>query len=68
MKPTQVVGRILACNVCGAIVDVLEAASGATTDAEHRWINPDAYECGECLEAAQATDSATVPDIASVAA
>jgi hypothetical protein len=68
MKPTQVVGRVLACNVCGAIVDVLEACAGATTDAEHRWIVPAEYVCGACCEAAQVTTQATVPDIASVAA
>lgn len=52
MSLTTVTGRLLVCTRCSSSVDVLEAAAGATTDAEHRWINPAEFVCGECLEAA----------------
>lgn len=68
MKPAQVVGRVLVCIECEASVDVLEACLGAQTDAEHRWLDEDAYTCGTCLEAAGATVEAPAPDTARVAA
>jgi len=69
MKITHAVGRCLVCIECGAVVDVLEAWDGATSDDEHRWIDPALYTCGECLcSATKATVTATVPDTAQVAA
>jgi hypothetical protein len=30
-------------------VQVLEAAAGARSEAEHRWLDPEAFVCGGCL-------------------
>lgn len=46
----NVVGRQLTCTLCDAVVDVLEAAQGATTLGEHRHLDPANYACGECLD------------------
>lgn len=43
-------GRVLECTTCGAHVRVYEATQGARSDQEHRWIDPDAYRCGDCIE------------------
>lgn len=43
-----VVGRTLQCTRCHRTLDVLEAADGATTADEHRWIDPSDYLCGDC--------------------
>ena len=68
MKITHAVGRCLTCIECRAVVDVLEACSGATTDEAHRWIVPAEYVCGSCCEATQATVTASQVDTAVVAA
>jgi len=68
MKITHAVGRCLVCIECRAVVDVLEAWDGATTDEAHRWIVPAEYVCGACCEATQATVTATAPDTDLVAA
>jgi hypothetical protein len=43
-------GRVLVCTRCRSSVEVLEAAHGARTDAEHRFIDPSRFVCGGCLE------------------
>lgn len=48
----KIIGRVLVCTRCNRSVDVLEAASGARTDEEHRHLDADTYTCGECLEKA----------------
>ena len=69
MKITHAVGRCLVCIACGVVVDVLEACTGATTEAEHRWIDPALYACGECLcSATRATLTDPQVDTAVVAA
>lgn len=69
MKITHAVGRCLVCIECRAVVDVLEACAGATTEAEHRWIGDAPYTCGECLcSATQATLTAPQVDTSVVAA
>ena len=68
MKITHAVGRCLTCIECAAVVDVLEAWDGATSDEAHRWIVPAEYVCGTCCEATQATLAATRVDTAVVAA
>jgi hypothetical protein len=45
----EAVGRLMTCKSCGALVDVLEAAQGAQSEAEHRHLNPESYVCGDCL-------------------
>ena len=67
MKITHAVGRCLVCIECRAVVDVLEAWDGATTDEAHRWIVPAEYVCGACCEATQATVTATKGELAVVA-
>jgi hypothetical protein len=44
-----VIGRVLVCTSCRSEVQVLEAATGARTEAEHRWIDPETFVCGGCL-------------------
>lgn len=64
----SVVGRLLVCTKCGAAVDVLEAAVGASTDDEHRWIDPAAFVCGGCLDGLPLPDLVeTSTDVAEVA-
>lgn len=40
--------RRLFCQGCRCWVHVFEAAHGARTDAEHRYLNADDYWCGSC--------------------
>lgn len=47
-----VVGRVMVCRRCRRSVDVVEAALGARTDAEHRWLDETEYVCGLCLDPA----------------
>ena len=44
-----VVGRLMQCSECGAHVDVIEAAHGARSLAEHRFLDPESYVCGGCM-------------------
>lgn len=44
-----VIGRVLVCQQCRRSIDVLEAAQGARTDADHRHLDADDYRCGECM-------------------
>lgn len=41
-------GRLLTCIGCRALVQVFEAAHGARSDDEHRYLDPDSYVCGDC--------------------
>lgn len=45
-------GRWLVCTVCGESIDVLEAAQGARSDEEHRFLDPAKFRCGQCMEKA----------------
>lgn len=36
------------CRGCGVKVEVYEATHGATTDAEHRFIEPGSFRCYDC--------------------
>lgn len=48
-----VYGRLMVCTgPCGAVVDVVEAAYGARSLAEHRYLDVETYVCGDCLAAA----------------
>lgn len=53
--PASSFERGLVCTRCGALVAVMEARLGATSDADHQHLDPETYACGECLE------SGTVP-------
>lgn len=46
----SVVGRVMVCRRCWRSVDVIEAALGANTEEEHRWLDESAYVCGLCLD------------------
>ena len=43
--------RVLACTRCGDLVVVFEAATGAKTEEEHRFLDPAEFTCLECWEA-----------------
>jgi hypothetical protein len=45
-------GRVLTCTRCQAVVRVYEVASGAHDDAQHRFLDPATFTCGECCELA----------------
>lgn len=43
--------RLLICTACGAPELVFEAAMGATTGAEHQWIDATTFKCWDCIDA-----------------
>ncbi len=53
LSPAAVMGRLLVCQSCSALVDVIEIP--------HTWINPDEYTCGECLQPVEIPSAHTEP-------
>jgi len=42
--------RILICTACDRACSVFEAATGASTEEEHRFTDPGSFVCVECLD------------------
>lgn len=63
--PREHYERLLTCTRCGALTGVFEAAWGARTEEDHRFLDPAVFVCGGCLEQAEAV---RVADLLRVAA